>query len=206
MAPLIAVKNILLFSVDLTLLTHDGSSDKQRRAAEALASAIKKLVKQLLNCSKILVAAVNGKACGLGVTLLPYFDIVYASDKAEFHLEYSKLGQIPEAFLSACQLRYNEMLYMGHSLTARMAQESGLVSSVIWPSSFLEEIVPRLESLEFMNSEGLSRCKQYMKKSMKQQVLKIMDDETQELAANWSQLDFAKRVKQFLKNSHVLLQ
>ena len=98
------------------------------------------------------------------------------------------------------------MLYMGHSLTARMAQESGLVTSVIWPSSFLEEIVPRLESLEFMNSEGLSRCKQYMKKSMKQQVLRIMDDETQELAANWSQLDFAKRVKQFLKNSHVLLQ
>ena len=206
--------------VDLTVLTHDGSADKQRRAAESLASAIKRLVKQILNCSKILVAAVNGKACGLAVTLLPYFDVVYASDKAEFSMEYSRLGQIPEGFMSSStssayggckQSSISEMLYMGHCLTARMAQEAGLVSSVIWPSSFLEEIVPRLESLEFMNAAGgggggLFRLKQYMKKSLKEQVLKIMEAETQELASNWSSLEFAKRVKQYLKNSHVLYQ
>ena len=197
--------------VDLTVLTHDGSADKQRRAAESLASAIKRLVKQILNCSKILVAAVNGKACGLAVTLLPYFDVVYASDKAEFSMEYSRLGQIPEGFFMSSstskQSSISEMLYMGHCLTARMAQEAGLVSSVIWPSSFLEEIVPRLESLEFMNAAGgLFRLKQYMKKSLKEQVLKIMEAETQELASNWSSLEFAKRVKQYLKNSHVLYQ
>ena len=199
--------------VDLTVLTHDGSADKQRRAAESLASAIKRLIKQILNCSKILVAAVNGKACGLAVTLLPYFDVVYASDKAVFSMDYSRLGQIPEGFLSACSATnsssISEMLYMGHCLTARMAQEAGLVSSVIWPSSFLEEIVPRLESLEFMNNaddKGLFRLKQYMKRSLKEQVLKIMEVETQELAANWSSCEFAKRAKQYLKNSHVLYQ
>ena len=191
--------------MDLTLLTHDGSTDKQRRAAESLASAIKRLIKQLLASSKILVAAVNGKASGLGVTMLPYFDLVYASDKAEFSMEYARLGQIPEGFLSKEYLS-SEMLLMGQSLTAKMAQESGLVSTVIWPSSFLEEIVPRLESLEFMNDQGLSRIKQYMKRSLKERVLKVMESETQELIGIWSSVDFAKNVKNYLKCSHVVYQ
>jgi hypothetical protein len=76
--------------VDLTTLGHDGSIDKQRRAAEGMAGAIKRLVKVLLSIDKVLVAAVNGKAVGLGVTILPYFDIVYASDKAEFSLDYGE--------------------------------------------------------------------------------------------------------------------
>ena len=70
--------------VDLSTLTHDGSADKQKRAAESLANGIKKLVRQLLTSTKILVVAVNGKASGLGVSILPYFDIVYANDKHSF--------------------------------------------------------------------------------------------------------------------------
>ena len=56
------------------------------------------------------------------------------------------------------------------------------------------------------DDKGLFRLKQYMKRSLKEQVLKIMEVETQELAANWSSCEFAKRAKQYLKNSHVLYQ
>jgi len=191
--------------VDLTLLTHDGSADKQRRAAESLATAIKRLIRQFLSSTKILVAAVNGKTSGLGVTMLPYFDLVYASDKAEFSTEYARLGQIPEGFLTHEHLN-SEVLLMGQSLTAKMAQDLGLVSTVIWPSSFLEEIVPRLERLEFMNDKGLLKLKQYMKRSLKERVLKVMESETQELISSWSSLEFAKSVKIYLKSSHVVYQ
>ena len=46
--------------VDLTALTNDGAAEKQRKAAEAAAAAIRKLVDRMMSYPKLLVAAVNG--------------------------------------------------------------------------------------------------------------------------------------------------
>jgi len=51
----------------------------------------------MLSFPKPLVAAVNGDAIGCGVSILPLFDVVYASDKAIFSTPYTRLGQVPEA-------------------------------------------------------------------------------------------------------------
>jgi 1,4-dihydroxy-2-naphthoyl-CoA synthase len=56
----------------------------------------REFVKSLALFSKPLVAGVHGAAVGLGVTMLPFFDMVFASDKATFYTPYAKIGQIPE--------------------------------------------------------------------------------------------------------------
>lgn len=53
-------------------------------------------LKALVQFPKPIIAGVNGNAMGLGVTMLPLFDMVIANDKAEFYLPYAKLGQVPE--------------------------------------------------------------------------------------------------------------
>lgn len=53
-------------------------------------------LKALVQFPKPIIAGVNGNAMGLGVTMLPLFDMVIANDKAEFCLPYAKLGQVPE--------------------------------------------------------------------------------------------------------------
>jgi len=193
--------------VDLSTLTHDGSADKQKRAAESLANGIKKLVRKLLTSTKILVVAVNGKANGLGVSLLPYFDIVYANDKAEFSMDYSRIGQIPDGFASQTVLaNLPEMLFGLQTMTASMAHTTGLVNNVIWPSKFLENIVPKMETLDFMNATGLRLVKQSLKKTMRAKVFGVMEEETNTLIATWSSTEFAKSIRHYLKSSHLVFQ
>ena len=46
---------------------------------------------------KPVVAAVNGLAVGLGVTMLPYCDLVLVADDARFRTPFASLGVVPEA-------------------------------------------------------------------------------------------------------------
>jgi chromodomain protein Y len=115
-----------------------------------MANALERLVLALSSFPKLLVAAVNGAAVGLGVTLLPLFDIVYANDKAQFSSYYSRLGQVPEACASvllpmASPVR--EMLLLGRALSAQELVTLGLVTQSFFPGRLMEETIPRLDSL-----------------------------------------------------------
>lgn len=46
---------------------------------------------------KTLIAGVSGRIVGIGVIILPLFDIVFASDEATFETPYGRIGQVPEA-------------------------------------------------------------------------------------------------------------
>lgn len=59
-------------------------------------SCFREFIKSLATFNKPIVAGVQGTAIGLGVTMLPWFDLVIASDKATFSTPYGKLGQIAE--------------------------------------------------------------------------------------------------------------
>ena len=50
-----------------------------------LCLGVERLVLCLASFPKLLVAAVNGLTSGLGLSLLPLCDLVYASDKATFN-------------------------------------------------------------------------------------------------------------------------
>ncbi|QQP35166.1 Hypothetical protein FKW44_023317 [Caligus rogercresseyi] len=55
--------------------------EKQRKNAEFLANAIKRLVLSFLDGEELAhVAAVNGEARDLGVSMLPFLGVVFISD------------------------------------------------------------------------------------------------------------------------------
>ncbi|QQP55190.1 Uncharacterized protein FKW44_008304 [Caligus rogercresseyi] len=63
--------------------------EKQRKNAEFLANAIKRLVLSFLDGEELaLVAAVNREATDLGVSMLPLLGGVFTSDEATFSTPY----------------------------------------------------------------------------------------------------------------------
>jgi enoyl-CoA hydratase/carnithine racemase len=81
------------------------------------------------------VAAVNGSAVGVGVTLLFHCDFVYASDRAMFATPFVDLGLVPEAASSLTmpsQMGYRraaQMLLLGDRFSAAQMVEAGVVNS-----------------------------------------------------------------------------
>src|SRR5256712_10871158 len=51
---------------------------------------------RLVRESKPLIAAVNGAAVGIGMTMILPFDVIVASEKARFGMLFIKVGLVPE--------------------------------------------------------------------------------------------------------------
>ena len=101
------------------------------------------LVRKLPKTTKPIIAAVDGLAIGVGVTMLLHCDLVYATPNASFSTPFVNLGLTPEAASSLIgpqrlsYVRAFELLVLGEKWSAEQALQAGLVNAVV-PSAELE--------------------------------------------------------------------
>ncbi len=103
--------------------------------------------------SKPLIAAVNGLAVGIGVTLLLHCDLVYAADSAVFTMPFVNLGLVAEA--ASTQIlpallghqRAAELLLFGEPVDARRALAIGLVNEVLPAAQLAARVKARASTL-----------------------------------------------------------
>ena len=83
------------------------------------------------------IAAVQGLAVGIGVTMLLHCDLVYVADDASFSMPFTSLGLVPE-FAStlllpqvAGRVRAAEKLLLGKPFPAHEAVVMGLANAVL---------------------------------------------------------------------------
>jgi enoyl-CoA hydratase/carnithine racemase len=95
---------------------------------------VARLYEPLRACTKPTMAIVQGHCVGMGVTLLPHFDLVYAADHVTFTTPFVKLGLVLE-YGSAYTLsrliglsRAKELILRATPLDARTAADWGLVT------------------------------------------------------------------------------
>jgi enoyl-CoA hydratase/carnithine racemase len=87
--------------------------------------------------SKPLVAAVNGAAIGIGVTMLLPFDVIVAARSARFGMGFIKVGLVPELASTRFLVlrmgfgRASEMTLSGRVLDAHEAFEGGLADRLV---------------------------------------------------------------------------
>src|ERR1700736_4606009 len=101
------------------------------------------LTLRIFKCLKPVIAAVNGAAVGIGVTMLLAMDIRIASEHARFGFVFSQRGIVPEAasswFLPLIVgiSQALEWCYTGRVFPAQEALAGRLVSKVVPPNELL---------------------------------------------------------------------
>lgn len=104
--------------------------------ASADENPIVRFLNAIRDCPKPLIAAVNGPAIGVGLTMLLHCDLVYSAQSATFSAPFVQLGLVPEAGSSMLlpasvgMAVANDVLLAGRILTAAEALDHGLVARV----------------------------------------------------------------------------
>jgi enoyl-CoA hydratase/carnithine racemase len=104
---------------------------------------------RIFKCLKPVIAAVNGPAVGIGVTMQLAMDIRIASDNARFGFVFSQRGIVPEAASSWFLPRIVgisqalEWCYTGRVFPAQEALAGRLVSKVVPPDALAREIAAK---------------------------------------------------------------
>jgi enoyl-CoA hydratase/carnithine racemase len=96
-----------------------------------------RFVETLRDLETPIIAAANGTAIGVGLTMLLHCDLVFASATARFSAPFGRIGLVPEAGsslllpLALGNAWANDLLLSGRVLRASEALSAGLVSRVV---------------------------------------------------------------------------
>jgi methylglutaconyl-CoA hydratase len=152
---------------DLQYLTRMARFDLEENREDSRSLA--RLLRQIYESGKPVVAVVNGPALAGGCGLASACDFIIASrEHASFGYPEVRIGFIPAVVLTFLirrvgEGRARELALRGHTLTAEEAQEIGLVNMVV-PESRLTDAVEKLsdEILERNSPTAMALTKQLL--------------------------------------------
>jgi len=141
----------------------------------------RRLIMNILEVDKPILAAVNGPAAGLGVTLALFCDIVYASEKARLGDTHVKVGVVAGDGgaviwpLLVGVNRAKELLMTGDLLDAQEAFRIGLVNHVVPHEQLMEVVRERARQLVSGSTLAIRGTKKSVNVYMKWMVNQVLD-------------------------------
>ncbi|MGL4811217.1 MAG: enoyl-CoA hydratase-related protein [Beijerinckiaceae bacterium] len=136
--------------------------------------------------SKPALAAVEGNAVGIGVTLLQHCDFAYVADGAKLAAPFVNLGLCPEGASSfilphiAGSKRAADILMTGRSFDAAFAVEAGLANETVATGAALTRAIAQAEKVARLPAEAMRITKQLMRRADKEAVRAALDIEAKE--------------------------
>ncbi|MCG8671078.1 MAG: enoyl-CoA hydratase [Pseudomonadales bacterium] len=153
----------------------------QRPPSKGEEPPVFRFLKTLPKVEKPLVAAVNGPAIGIGVTMLLHCDLVYAATDSKLQMPFASLGACPEAG-SALLLpqtmgyqRAAQLLMLSDFFTAEEGKQWGLINDVFSPDVYQAKAYEQAKRLSLQPANSLRVTKMLMKKAQKEVLEEIME-------------------------------
>jgi enoyl-CoA hydratase/carnithine racemase len=161
--------------------------------------------RRLRGFEKPLIAAVDGLAVGMAVTLLPAFDMVYASERAELMTPFSKLGLCVEYGGSVTfprlmgRQRASEMLLRGARLDARTLEAWGFLTRVFPDDVFMAEVLEIARDIASLPPGAVAATKRLLREGDDRSLDDALLAEARELAERFQSPEMMAAVGAFLK-------
>lgn len=159
----------------------------------------------LLRRSKPIVAAVNGAAVGIGMTMILPCDVIVASDKARFGMLFIKMALVPE--LASTHLlvsrmgfgKASEMCLSGRIYGADEAHAAGLVDSLVPDGDLLERALAIAGAIAANPGPQLRMIKDLLTRNAAETDLAaVQQRETEMLRVCWKSAEHREAVDAFL--------
>jgi len=153
--------------VDLEhLKAHMAGGNASRKAKLGEEDFLRKLPLELLSYPKPVIAAINGPAIGVGVTMVLPCDVRIAAENAKLGVTFAKLGILPG--LGSTHLlprlvgmaKALELVLTARVINAFEAREIGLVNRVVPPESLLAEAQAMAAAMAECKPEVLAAAKE----------------------------------------------
>jgi enoyl-CoA hydratase/carnithine racemase len=156
--------------------------------------------------SKPLIAAINGAAVGIGVTMVLPFDVLLASERAKLGMGFIKVGLVPELASTHFLVqrmgfgRASEMALSGRLLMADEAARAGLVDRVVEPDALLDEALALAAAIAANPAPQLQMTKQLLTANASDGDLRAVQARESALLRDcWASPEHAEAVQAFLE-------
>lgn len=119
--------------------------------------------------AKPVIAAVEGFAVGIGVTMLLHCDLAFAGRETRFRMPFTSLGLCPEGASTYLLPRVAgtkaaaELLLFGEPFSAEQAREAGIVNAVTDDGAALETALERAAALAALPTEPVVATKRLLR-------------------------------------------
>jgi len=160
----------------------------------------------LVRESKPLVAAVNGAAVGVGLTMILPFDVIVASERARFGMFFIKMGLVPELASTHFLVqrmgfgRASEMCLSGRLYAAGEAYEKGLADRIVAHDEVVEHGIALGREIGANPAPQLRMTKQLLTRNGSATDLsEIQRAETRLLRECWKTPEHKEAVRAFLE-------
>jgi enoyl-CoA hydratase/carnithine racemase len=164
-----SIRSVVFGSTSDTFTAGNDLGDFMQQPPTGPEAPVFRFISTIASFEKPLIAAVDGKAVGVGLTMLLHCDFVYATERASLVAPFVNLGLVPEAGSSLLlprlvgHARAAEILMLGEALSAERACALGLVTAIVPPSELMPRALTAAKTLAQKAPNALRLTKALMK-------------------------------------------
>lgn len=164
-----------------------------------------RFLRLIATAEKPVIAAVNGLAVGVGVTMLLHCDLVYAGESATFQMPFVNLGLVPEAGSTLLLPRMigvqkaGELFLMGKKIGAAKAEQLGIVADVFPDAELQGHATTLAQELAAKAPTAVKLTKQLLRAASREEIATRMAEEGAHFGAQLRSTEVKEAISAFFE-------